>query len=91
MIVPSTSELNFTPTSTGDLSASEGFTGTSPGNQIEVAEPAAEIVTTNVVVPVPRALVAPMVTLVVPTAVGVPDMTPVVASIKRPAGSGSAL
>jgi hypothetical protein len=44
----------------------------------------------RVAVPVPVAFVAPSSTAVVPPAVGVPVMTPVAATMLRPAGSGLA-
>jgi hypothetical protein len=45
----------------------------------------------SVAAPVPFALVAPIVTLVVPETVGVPLITPVDVLTERPAGSGEAL
>jgi hypothetical protein len=48
-------------------------------------------VSTKVAVPDPAALVAPIVTLVVPVAVGVPVTRPVVALTDNPAGSPVAL
>ena len=52
------------------------------------AEPAAATVMVSVALPVPLALVAPSSTDVTATAVGVPEITPVVALRDRPAGSG---
>ena len=49
------------------------------------------IVTANVALPVPPALVAPNVTFVVAAAVGVPEITPVAVFMVRPAGNGEAL
>ena len=49
------------------------------------------IVKDNVAVPVPAALVALNVTLDVPAAVGVPEMTPVVVLTESPAGNPVAL
>ena len=49
------------------------------------------IVSTKVAVPVPPALLALMVTLVVPTEVGVPDMRPLAALTLKPAGRPTAL
>ena len=46
---------------------------------------------TSVLVSVPAPFVAEMVTLVTPTAVGLPEMMPVVVSIASPAGSPVAL
>ena len=51
----------------------------------------ATIVITRVALPVPAELVAPIVTLVVPTVVGVPLITPVEVLTERPAGSPEAL
>ena len=48
-------------------------------------------VSTKVAVPDPAALVAPIVTLVVPVAVGVPVIRPVVVLTDSPAGSPVAL
>jgi hypothetical protein len=44
-------------------------------------------VSTKVAVPEPAALVAPIVTLEVPAAVGVPEMIPVVVATLKPAGN----
>jgi len=52
---------------------------------------AGAIVNVNVAVPVPPVLVARMVTLDVPAAVGVPEMSPVPVFTERPAGSPVAL
>ena len=49
------------------------------------------IVKVSVAVPVPPLLVALSVTLVVPAAVGVPEITPVVVLTERPAGNPVAL
>ena len=48
-------------------------------------------VRTSVVVPVPPALLALIVTLVVPVALGVPVMAPALVSTLRPAGNPDAL
>jgi hypothetical protein len=48
-------------------------------------------VSVSVAVPVPPALVAPIVTLELPTAVGVPVMSPVAVATLSPAGSPVAL
>ncbi|MEO5960560.1 MAG: hypothetical protein ABIR80_15715 [Opitutaceae bacterium] len=52
--------------------------------------PAATTVIANVALPVPAAFEAPNDTLVAPTVVGVPVMTPVAATMLKPAGSGLA-
>jgi hypothetical protein len=52
---------------------------------------AAETVIVKIAVPVPWLLVAPIVTLVDPAAVGVPLIVPVAASRERPFGKGVAL
>jgi hypothetical protein len=49
------------------------------------------IVKVSVWLPVPPALVALMVTVYVPTVVGVPEIKPVLASTLKPAGSPVAL
>ena len=53
--------------------------------------PAAATVIVSVALPVPVAFVAPKVTAVVAAALGVPEMTPVVVLITKPAGNGVAL
>jgi hypothetical protein len=55
-----------------------------------IALPAA-IVTVKVAVPVPDGFVAPIVTLDVPDAVGVPEIIPVEVLTERPAGRPVAL
>ena len=50
------------------------------------ATPAAATVIVSVALPVPVALVAPSSTIVVPTAVGVPVIAPVAATMLKPAG-----
>jgi hypothetical protein len=49
------------------------------------------IVITNVALPVPPALVALIVTVYVPTVVGVPEINPVLVFTVKPAGSPVAL
>ena len=49
------------------------------------------IVTVNVALPVPPALVALMVTLYVPAVVGVPEISPVLVFTLKPVGSPIAL
>src|SRR5437868_49728 len=61
--------------------------GTESSTQtVSVGEPAAAMVITSVALPVPPALVALIVTLVVAAAVGVPLIKPVVALKLSPAG-----
>ena len=55
------------------------------------ATPAAATVIVSVALPVPVVFVAPSSTAVVPTVVGVPVMTPVAATMLKPAGSGLAV
>jgi hypothetical protein len=48
------------------------------------------MVITNVLLPVPLALVAVIVTVYVPAVVGVPEITPVLVFTVRPGGNGLA-
>src|SRR5262249_20432840 len=56
----------------------------------EVIVGGALIVSVNIAVPVPLALVALSVTLVTPAAVGVPEINPVAVFTVKPAGNGAA-
>ena len=58
---------------------------------IDGALPAAETVSVNVAVPVPDAFVAPIVTELVPLAVGVPVIAPVEVLTDKPLGKPLAL
>ena len=53
--------------------------------------PTAEIVMVSVLLPVPPALVAPRVTVLVPDADGVPEIRPVLVLMESPVGSPDAL
>jgi hypothetical protein len=81
--VPFTVKVNCGPPTAAQVGLSELMVGT------------ALIVITSVALPVYMQglvpLFAPMVTLVVPAAVGVPEITPVLVLTLRPAGSGLAL
>ena len=79
-LVPFTVKANCGPPAVAQVGLSELVVGTAP------------IVITSVALAVLQGpLVAVMVTLVVPAAVGVPEITPVLVLIVRPAGSGLAL
>ena len=79
-LVPLTVNVNCGPPAVAQVGLSELVVGTAP------------IVITSVALAVLQGpLVAVMVTLVVPAAVGVPEITPVLVLIVRPAGSGLAL
>ncbi len=58
---------------------------------MEVGLPAAATVSVSVKFPVPEALVAPRVTVLVPLALGVPVIAPVVVLTDNPAGKPLAL
>jgi hypothetical protein len=60
-------------------------------NRLAVVEPEAAMLRANVAEPVPAALVALMVTLKLPAAVGLPEMRPVVVFTESPAGKPVAL
>jgi hypothetical protein len=60
-------------------------------NRLAVVDPEDAMVRANVAEPVPAALVALIVTLKLPAAVGVPEMTPVVVLTDSPAGKPVAL
>ena len=83
---PAVEEVNLTPSSTEVVSFTFTTAGTSLAKNRETP-----IVKVNVAEPVPAALVALNVTLDVPAAVGVPEMTPVVVLTESPAGNPVAL
>jgi hypothetical protein len=60
-------------------------------NRLTVVEPEAAMLRANVAEPVPAALVALMVTLKLPAAVGLPEMRPVVVFTESPPGKPVAL
>ena len=79
----------MTPSSTEFGSLTFKVAGTSLGkNRVE---PELRTVKVNGAVPVPAALVALKVTLDVPVAVGVPEMTPVAVLTESPGGNPAAL
>src|ERR1019366_7977166 len=86
---PAVEEVNLTPSSIEFVSFMFKLAGTSLAkNRLELA---ALIVKANVADVVPPALVALSVTLDVPTAVGVPEMTPVAVLTESPPGKFTAL
>ena len=90
VICPAVEAENWTPSSTGFVSLTVTVAGTSlVENKLD--PPVAFIVKANVAEPVPAALVAFNVTLDVPDAEGVPEMTPVVVLTESPAGNPVAL
>src|ERR1700730_880528 len=88
-MLPELEEVNLTPSSTEFASFTFTIAGTSLAkNRLELA---ALMVKVNVAVPVPVPLVALNVTLDVPVAVGVPEMTPVAVLTESPAANPVAL
>ena len=88
-MLPAVEEENLTPSSTGFKSFTVTLAGELLAEKTEL--PAAMTDKANVAVPVPVALVALNVTLDVPAAVGVPEMTPVAVLTESPAGNPVAL
>ena len=77
-LVPLTVNVNCAPPAVAQVGLSEVIVG------------GALIVSVNVALPVPLALVALSVMIVMPAAVGVPEINPVVVFTVKPAGNGAA-
>src|SRR5215813_7135751 len=82
---PATSERNFTPTSSCAIGSPSGLVGTVVLDQIVCAAAFTVMLSAFVVFWAPPA--TPIVKLDVPAAVGVPEITPVLAARVNPAGS----